>query len=290
MAHIGAYEKLGLFALGMVIFVVVAPKAMAFFMGSVASIATLSRPTIGGAAPRQPERCAAERSAATELGFGRAAVESVGGDWQAASEINAELVRLQQRRMPSIIRAGDTPHARLAWKIAVASQAALYRLVALADAATTLWNFRNPLGAIVTATSLLENTAAFAAYEQHLTKLVASSDLPALDAYVMQSAFANALDGTAAAQDTKAGTAIDFLPDAAQATYARLASMASTATLTNYRMFGTLDKTDTSVAFSDAESFDKAVLEQLMAAIGVIETLTDRFAAIDAVLISLESK
>ncbi len=286
LAHIGTYEKLGLFALGMVIFVVVAPKAMAFFMGSVASIATLSQPTIPGAPaePRRPERRFAGSSTATDIGFGRDAVESAGGDWHAASAINANLVRLQQRRRPSIVRDGDTPHAKITWKIAVSSQAALYRLVALADAATTLWNFRNPLGAIVTATSLLENTAAFVAFEQTLTQLTTTGDLSALDAYVTQAGFPNPLEGETGPSAAKSPAGITLLPPAAQSAHAQLAAMADRPALTQYRLFGTLDKTSISVAFSDSESFDKAVLDQLMVAVGTLKAVEIHLATIDALL------
>jgi hypothetical protein len=284
LAHLGAYEKLGLFALFMVIFVFVAPKAMGFFMGSVASIATTRRPPGVSAPPREAVRRGAERSGATDLGFGRDAVEAVGGDWQTASTLNAALVRMQQQRNPAITRQGDILQSKVAWKVAVSAQAALYRLVALADAATTLWNFRNPLGAIITATAFLESAAAFAAFENTLTHLTEAGDLPAIDTFIMRTGFSNGLDGIADAAQSRTAAPIGALSASAQTAYVQLAAIADAHALTNYRVFGALDKTNTSVAFIDSESFDKAVLDQLLAAVSVIETLGERFAALEALL------
>ena len=145
------------------------------------------------AALRAPPASAA---AAARGGFDRAAVVSVGGDWEEAARLNAMLAGLSTQRQTRVAREGAL-RSRVAWKVAVFRQAALYRLVALAAGSAADWNVRNVLGAALQARGVLEAAALLADFDRRLQGLSSAGDLAGIDALVTERGFASPLDGPA---------------------------------------------------------------------------------------------
>jgi hypothetical protein len=287
---ISQYEKLGFFALGMVAFVFIAPRALSFVLGGAALMATPpSRLPGAGVKGREPGRRAAVQ-APDEPGFSETAVEYAGGDWLAASAVNEALAKLRDKRLTAVTREGAL-QSKVAWKIAVSQQAALYHLVALADGATLLWNAHNPVAAALAARALVEAAAVLAEFSRQLERLVVEANLPAIDALVMSHSFANALEGVADPHSIDGGERIAALLQAGEAAlpgattaHAQLSALADAQASAQFGAFGVLDKTSTAVAFRQAESFDKSVFVQIMNGLQVVASVDIVLATIDTML------
>ena len=212
-------------------------------------------------------------------GLDRQAVEAVGGDWEAAAKFNAVLAGLQARRQPAVARAG-TLRARVAWKVAVFRQAALYRVVALGTGSAAAWNGGHVLGAALSARALLEAAALLADFERNLA---------GIDALATERAFASPLDGPAEAGRPRGvdPALIDaaFAADSnTRAHYDALADLSDAAALGQYRVFGELDKGNTEVAFSAGAGFERGVFGHVLAGFGALVPAEAALQAIDDLL------
>jgi hypothetical protein len=280
------YEKLGLFAVGMAAFVFIAPRALSFVLGGAALMVTPpSRLPGAGVKGREAGRRAAP-PVNSAPGFSETMVEEAGGDWLAAEAVNAAVERLRARRAAAVTREGAL-RSKVAWKIAVSQQAALYHLVALADGAALLWNARNPVAAALAARGVVEATVVLADFARRLEAPVAAGDLPAADALVMAHGFSSALLGLADAPQTGAEGIAALLARCAAdlpgagAVHAQLSALAGAEASAQFGAFGMLDKTSTGVAFRDAESFDKSVLAQILAGLEIVTHAEFALAAVD---------
>jgi hypothetical protein len=221
-------------------------------------------------------------------GLDRQAVEAVGGDWEAAAKFNAVLAGLQARRQPAVARAG-TLRARVAWKVAVFRQAALYRVVALGTGSAAAWNGGHVLGAALSARALLEAAALLADFERRVQRLAADGNLAGIDALATERAFASPLDGPAEAGRPRGvdPALIDaaFAADSnTRAHYDALADLSDAAALGQYRVFGELDKGNTEVAFSAGAGFERGVFGHVLAGFGALVPAEAALQAIDDLL------
>jgi hypothetical protein len=294
------YEKIGLFALGLAVFVFLAPKALSFALGSAAgAMVTGTKKDWADRPGRQPgdlERLAAAAAAAAPVasgaeGFSRAAVDAAGGDWEAASDNNAVLARLQARRRDVVAREGGPLRAKVAWKVAVFEQAVLYRVVLLAEGAAQAWNAGNPFASAFCARGLLAAAAGLAASAARLRTLVEAGDLGAIDNFIMDAGFANALEGTGDPSSQASDTHLAGLITAAEPTirgirarYDALTALCDPAAIGQSRFFATLDKTGTEARFSASESLDKVILSQILSGVGVLAAVEGLLSGIDALL------
>jgi hypothetical protein len=273
------YQKLGLFALGMVAFVWLAPKLLSIVLGGTAMM-TVPRARIADA--RQPSRPLTQTSAGPESGFSQESVAEVGGDWDAVTSVNATLARLQQRRATTVSRQHEPILPKVAWKVEVAVQAALWRLVALGEAATRMWNARNPLGACLLARAALDNTAALADFNRRIENLALDGNLADIDALVTLRSFKTELDGVDAEKRQS------FTPSiGAKAAYEQLCVLTGPESVNQFTLFGHLDKTGTAVAFAESESFDRSILALIVASLRALEDAESIFVAIDGTLARL---
>ncbi len=227
----------------------------------------------------------------TTGGFDRRAVAAVGGDWEAAARLNAVLAGLQAQRQPFVTREGAL-RTRIAWKLAVFRQAALYRLVALATAATCDWNARNVLGAALATRATLEATALLQDFGRRLQRLADDGDLAGIDALVTERGFASPLDGTPAAGATRGADPSQFLSmidaivgpnGSARADYDALSGLADVGALGQYRVFGELDKAGTAVTFSAEALYERGLFGHVLGGLGVLP-------AAEAALQTIEEK
>jgi hypothetical protein len=241
--------------------------------------------------PRSAVRVAA--AVAAGIGFDRRAVTAVDGDWEEAARLNAVLAGLQARREAVLAREGAL-RARVAWKVAVFRQAALYRLVALAATAAADWNARNVLGAALAARGLLEATALLQDFERRLQRLTGDGDLAGLDALVTERGFASPVDGAAGAGASRGidRALIDAGADgSARAHYDALSGLCDAGALGQYRVFGELDKAGTAVTFSADAGFEHGLFGHVLggfaalvpaeAALRAIEEALPRVAALE---------
>jgi len=265
------YEKLGVFAAALVVFVWLAPKLMSLVLGSAASIAApRGRPTN----PPGSDLPAEIGTTQTPSGFARYAVEAVGADWSDAADINTKLGYLQQSRLLAIMRDDKALRSLAAWKMAVCRQSALYRLVALSEAATIAWNSRNPVGAMTATIATIENAAVFCSYARRIAQHAAAPDFAGLEALADANGFSQAFDRTAATQDSsQVLQGLRTLPPRVQTAYERLSDLADPRFVVRHQLFGTLDKAGSSVCFSPEESFDKAVFDLVLAGMSVIQII-----------------
>ena len=216
--------------------------------------------------------------AGTGPGFDRQAVAAVGGDWEAAARLNAVLTGLAGLRQPRVAREGAL-RGRVAWKVAVFRQAALYRVVDLATGSAANWNARNVLGAAAQARGLLEAAALLADFDRRLTQLSGAGDLAGIDALVTQRGFANPIDGPAEAASFDPA----LLDGAARAEHAALSGLVDAAALGQYRGFGELDKAGTAVTFSAGSGFELGVFGHVLGGFAAL-------AAAEAALQAIEEK
>jgi hypothetical protein len=238
----------------------------------------------------------ASAAAPAGRGFDRQAVTSVGGDWETAARLNTVLARVQARRQPVVAREGAL-RTRIAWKLAVFRQAALFRIVALAAATTNDWNARNVLGAALAARGLLEATALLQDFERRLQLLAGETDLAGIDALVTERGFASPLDGGATAGTDPAllPALIDAIaaPDgSARADYDALSGLCDAGALGQYRVFGELDKAGTTVTFSAEAGYERGLFGHVLGSFGVLEAAEAALQAIEekqALVAGLES-
>ena len=246
-------------------------------MGRLTVAATLS-------GPAPATRAAPAAAVAPGGGFDRAAVAAVEGDWEEAARLNAVLAGLQALRQGRVAREGAL-RTRAAWKVAVFSQAALYRVVALAAGSATDWNVRNVLGAALQARGVLEATALLADFDRRLQSLSSAGDLAGIEALVTERGFASPLDGPAGA-GTQPGfdpALINGFDAVARAHYDALAGLCEAGALGQFRVFGELEKAGTAVTFSADSGFERGLFGHVLGGVAAI-------VATEAALRAIEEK
>jgi hypothetical protein len=217
------------------------------------------------AAPRRP--AATSGGAGSGVAFNRAAVNAAGADWEGVQTVNTVLAQLQERKKTTLERQGDLLTSRSAWLVAVFEQAILYRITALAGGAIAMWEARNPLGATLSARSLLESGALVLAMARDLERLADDGRLAEIDAYVTERAFVTQPGGWIEQARTARPVATLALIDSADQVcagtrfcYDRLSEIAGPEALGQHSVFGAVDKSGTSVEFRDIESLDASTL------------------------------
>jgi hypothetical protein len=208
-------------------------------------------------------------AAAARGGFDRPSVVAVGGDWEEAARLNAVLAGLTTQRQPRVAREGAL-RGRVAWKVAVFRQAALYRLVALAAGSAADWNARNVLGAALLARGVLEAAALLADFDRRLQALVGGGDLAGIDALVTERGFASPLDGPAGPASRQGFEPSLIEAGEARAHYDALSGLADAAALGQYRVFGELEKAGTAVTFAAEAGFERGLFGHVLGGIAAL--------------------
>jgi hypothetical protein len=230
-------------------------------------------------------------SAGAAIAFNRSAVVAAGAEWEDVEAINAALAALQDRKKATLMRQGDLQASRTAWLIAVFEQAILYRITALASGAIAMWEARNPLGATLSARSLVESGALVLAMERQLGRLADAGKLAEIDAYVADRAFVSQPGGWI--EQARASRPVETLALIDEAdrvcagvrfSYDRLSEIAGPEALGQYAVFGAIDRSGTSVEFRDAESLDTATFRLILNAARIVVPVAAALEAIDALV------
>ena len=106
-------------------------------------------------------------------------------------QTNRELIALAAKRRDKIDLL-DEPFRRskLAWKVAVLSNAVLYRLIALAEGTALSWNHANYLSAILNGRALVETIAFYWHFHRDYQRFSNAGDFASVDTSVTQALFA----------------------------------------------------------------------------------------------------
>jgi hypothetical protein len=233
----------------------------------------------------------ATASVGPAVAFNRAAVNAAGADWEEVQAVNTVLAQLQERKKATLGRQDDQLTSKTTWLVAVFEQAILYRITALAGAAIAMWEARNPLGATLSARSLLESGALVLAVERELRRLADGGKLAEIDAYVVERAFVTQPGGWI--EQARVARPVETLAliDAADQVYAgtrfcydRLSEIAGPEALGQYAVFGAIDKSGTSVAFRDIESLDSSTFRLILNAARIVVPAAAALESIDALV------
>jgi hypothetical protein len=243
-------------------------------------------PKSNGASPRP-----ATASVGPVVAFNRAAVNATGADWEEVQAVNTVLAQLQERKKATLGRQDDQLASKTAWLVAVFEQAILYRITALAGAAVAMWEARNPLGATLSARSLLESGALVLAVERDLRRLADGGKLAEIDAYMVERAFVTQPGGwieqARVARPVETLALIDAADQVCAGTrfcYDRLSEIAGPEALGQYAVFGAIDKSGTSVEFRDIESLDPSTFRLILNAARIVVPAAAALESIDALV------
>ncbi|MFL5286009.1 MAG: hypothetical protein ACJ8AW_34785 [Rhodopila sp.] len=289
--------KLAVVVTGAIAFYYIAVFFMRVGMSGLAGMMSVGRKVAEpNATPRRPTTTGG--SAGSAVGFNRAVVNAAGADWDEVQTVNAVLAQLQERKKTTLQRQNDQLTSRAAWLVVVFEQAILYRITALVGGAIAMWDARNPLGATLSARSLLESGALMLAMARDLECLAEAGKLAEMDAYVTERAFVTQPGGwieqARRARPVETLALIDAADRVCAGTrfcYDRLSEIAGPEALGQYAVFGAIDKSGTAVEFRDIESLDPSTFRLILnaarivvpvaAALESIEALTTRTAALE---------
>jgi hypothetical protein len=282
--------KLAIVISAAIAFYYIAVFFMRVGMSGLAGMLNVGRGVAGpGAKPRQAG--SAGGSAGAAIAFNRSAVVATGAEWEDVEAVNAALAALQARKKATLLRQGDLQASRTAWLVAVFEQAILYRITALAVAAIAMWEARNPLGATLSARSLLESGALVLAMERQLGRLADAGRLADIDAFVADRAFVSQPGGwIEQARTSRPVETLRLIDEAdrvcagARFCYDRLSEIAGPEALGQYVVFGAIDKSGTSVEFRDAESLDPSTFRLILNAARIVVPVAAALEAIDALV------
>jgi hypothetical protein len=240
-----------------------------------------------GARPRR----AAAADAVAAVAFERGVVVASGADWEEIQTLNAVLEKLQSRKRATLLRQGDLQTSKGAWLGALFEQAILHRILTLVSAAITLWEARNPFGAVLSARSLLESGAVVLQIERQLRSLAASGGPAEIDAYVADRAFSQPGDWIEQARKArpvdvmKAVDEADRVSPGIRFCYDRLSEIAAPEAIGQHAVFGAIDKSGTSADFREDESLDPSTFRLILDAARIVAPVAAALEAIDSLVL-----
>jgi hypothetical protein len=124
------------------------------------------------------------------LGFEKAAVTNVDGDWSVAEQFNVALKQLANGRREQLQVEDQYARSKIASKVANYAEAIRYRTVALADGAAQNWNGGNALCAALCARAVVETVAQLAYVKNGVAVALKLEELSDIDRIVEQGTFA----------------------------------------------------------------------------------------------------
>nr|WP_294516681.1 hypothetical protein [uncultured Rhodopila sp.] len=232
----------------------------------------------------------ASTTASASVAFERGIVVASGADWEDIQALNAVLETLEGRKKATLLRQGELQASKGAWWLALFEQAILHRILVLVSGALTLWDARNPVGAALSARSLLESGAVVLQIERQLSQLAASGKLADVDAYVADRAFSQPGGWFEQARKTRPVDVPNAIDEADRASpgvrfcYDRLSEFASPEAIGQHAVFGAIDKTGSSAEFRDDESLDPSTFRLILDAARIIVPVAAALEAIDALV------
>ena len=133
----------------------------------------------------------------------------------------------------------------------------------------------------------IENAAVFCSYARRIAQHAAAPDFAGLEALADAHGFSQAFDRAAATQDSaQVLQGLRTLPPRVQTAYERLSDLADPRFVVRHQLFGTLDKTGSSVCFSPEESelvlAGMSVIQIIEPALEIFDLATAKLAERDA--------
>jgi hypothetical protein len=286
--------KLALFIAAGVAFYFVSVFFMRFSMAGLAGAFS------GGKRAPAEEGFAPRRGASTDdsddesVAFRRPIVVASGADWEDVKALNTVLASLQARKKATVLRQGELLASKSAWLIAVFEQAVVRRILALVSGVTAMWEAGNPLGAALSARSLVESGAVVVAMERQLSALAEAGKVADIDTFIADRAFVNQpggwIDQARTARPVESLALIDEADRASPGVrfcYDRLSEIAGPEAVGQYAVFGAIDKRGTSVEFSDKESLEASTYRLILDSVRIVVPVAAALDSIDALTVKL---
>lgn len=225
------------------------------------------------------------------MGFARAPIEAVGGDWSDVEKINHALERLRGRRVFAVKREGIAGRAKVVWKIIGFQQVVLYRIVMLGDGCANAWNNANPLTAILCARALMETCALIYDFKSQLARLCGDGDFSGIDDLVMNRTFATRLkhwtdngQGLEAVNILTLIKKMDVELKGALRHYEALSELCHPNSLGHNLLFGALDRDNSTLLLSDEDCMDQGHLLHVLGCVGLFGLVESWMRRIDDLL------
>lgn len=96
--------------------------------------------------------------------------------------VNAELESVAARRLDHIdLREDPFPQSKIAWKVALFSNAMCHRFISLAEGVALSWNNSNVLSAVLNARAMVETTAIYWEFSRQFSRLAKERNFEAVD-------------------------------------------------------------------------------------------------------------
>jgi hypothetical protein len=219
-------------------------------------------------------------------GFNSSVIKAAGENWDDVRRFNRALLRLDKRRVRSIVVTGQYAVSKLAWKAAVLQQVLLYRCVGLGSGCAKMWNFGNVLCSVLAARALLETIALTLDFEANLQMNVAKKDFGKIDELVTLHTFSTRsermLDDL---PELKAENVLNYIDrlekmmPGIRAHYEFLSEWCHPNSYGHYFTFASLDKASGTVSFSNQKLHGKDLLNAILAVyvtLGLVESAMER--------------
>lgn len=171
---------------------------------------------------------------------------------------NEAAVELDGLRAVEIAVSGYHLKSKIAWKLTTYQHGLLHRIVALYDGAALAWNSGSTLAALLAARALLETNALFISFADQTEKFYKEGDLEGLNHLAQRGIFASRdKEWLTKAPEYEAINILrhvdrlDRRVPGARKHYDRLSERCHPNMMGHQYMFGTLDRSDGTVRFSD---------------------------------------
>jgi len=222
------------------------------------------------------------------LGFEKAAVTNVDGDWSVAEQFNVALKQLANGRREQLQVEDQYARSKIASKVANYAEAIRYRTVALADGAAQNWNGGNALCAALCARAVVETVAQLAYVKNGVAVALKLEELSDIDRIVEQGTFAtrteDVLKESPELKAQRISTWIDKLDHeipGVRRHYNYLADMVHPSYHGTFQFFASLDSATGTVSFSESNRRDKNTFEAMLTPLMLIVLAKECFEQFD---------
>lgn len=115
-------------------------------------------------------------------------------DWAEIEEINSLLCNLKDLKVDKIAVEGALAKSKIAWKIAILSQAYIYRLYELGESCAVAWNNKHYIASLTLARGIIETGVVLCDLDEKVKQGLENEDLNFLDKNVTDKTFSTRIE------------------------------------------------------------------------------------------------
>lgn len=209
--------------------------------------------------------------------FKREFVETSDKGWEKAEEMNQWLSDLGALKLNEVRVEGSLIKSKVAWKIAVLSQAYLYRLHELGESCAIAWNNQHYIASLTLARSIIETGVVFCDFDENIKRGLEQKNLDFLNDSVMKKTFSTRIEELVGDEENfKATNILTFIKKkeseipGLEALYHNLSDCAHPNQFGHFQHYGDLDHSNGTVTFTNGK-FLKAKFQSIVCAFFLIE-------------------